>query len=92
MGANFLRTSLRFFSYNFLSLFLVALRLHLREGFSLVAGGGAPLQSRARPLIAGASPVAKHMGPRADAVVAHEASCCAACGILPGQGSNPCLL
>ena len=24
--------------------------------------------------------------------MAHELSCCVACGILPGQGSNPCLL
>ena len=25
-------------------------------------------------------------------VVAHGPSCCAACGIFPDQGSNPCLL
>ena len=35
---------------------------------------------------------ARTLGARASVVVVHRLSCSTACGILPDQGSNPCLL
>ena len=60
--------------------------LAVSRGFSLVV--------MLRLLTAAASLVAEHglQGTQASVVVAHGLSCSAACGIFPGQGSNPCPL
>ena len=63
------------------------------QGLSLVAASGGHSSSRCmglsllRPLLWSTS--SRRAG---SVVVAHGPSCCAACGIFPDQGSNPCPL
>ena len=76
-------------------LFTAVLGLHCCAGFSLVvASRGCSLILVCRLLNAVAFLVAEHglQGAPASVVVAHRLSCSVACGILPDQGSNPCLL
>ena len=64
------------------------------RGLSLVAASGGPSSSRcaglslSRPLLLW-STSSRHAG---SVIVAHRPSCSVACGIFPGQGSNPCPL
>ena len=90
-----------FFFYLFIYLFLAVLDLRFVRGLSLVAASGGHSSSRCRDRsssrCAGLSPSRplplRGTGSRraGSAAVAHGPSCSAACGILPDQGSNPCL-
>ena len=66
----------------------------LCEGFLLVAASGGHSASRCTGLSLSWPLLLRSTGSRraGSAVVAHGPSCSAACGILPDQGSNPCLL
>ena len=63
-------------------------------GLSLVAASGGHSSSRCAGLSLSRPLLLPSTGSRSagSAIVAHGPSCSAACGILPDQGSNPCLL
>ena len=64
------------------------------RGLSLVAASGGHSSSRCAGLSLSRPLSLQSTGSRraGSVVVAHGPSCSAACGILPGQGSNPCPL
>ena len=64
------------------------------RGLSLVAASGDHSSSRCAGLSLSRPLLLQSTGSRraGSVVVAHGPSCSAACGILPGQGSNPCPL
>ena len=88
--------------YLFIYLFIAVLGLRFVRGLSLVPASGGHSSSwcrdhsssrcaglsLSRPLLLRGTG-SRHAG---SAVVAHGPSCSAACGIFPGQGSNPCPL
>ena len=82
------------FIYLFIYLFMAVLGLRFcARAFSSCASGGHSSSrcaglSLSRPLLL-RSTGSKRAG---SAIVAHEPSCSAACGIFPDQGSNPCPL
>ena len=65
----------------------------MRE-LSLVAASGGHSSSRCAGLSLSRPLLLRSTGSRCagSVIVAHGPSCCAACGILPDQGSNPCPL
>ena len=81
------------FIYLFIYFWLCWVFVSVR-GLSLVAASGGHSSSRcaclslSRPLLL-RSTGSRHAG---SVVVAHGPSCSTACGIFPGQGSNPCPL
>ena len=82
------------FIYLFIYLFLPVLGLRFVRGLSLVAASGGHSSSRCADLSLSRPLPLRGTGSRraGSAVVAHEASCSAVCGIFPDQGSNPCPL
>ena len=80
------------FSYKFIYLWLCWVFVSV-WGLSLVAASGGHSSSRCTGLSL-SRPLLWSTGSRCagSAAVAHGPSCSAACGILPGQGSNPCPL
>ena len=64
------------------------------RGLSLVAASGGHSSSRCTGLSLSRPLLLRSIGSRraGSVVVAHGPSCSMACGIFPGQGSNPCSL
>ena len=64
------------------------------RGLSLVAASGGHSSSRCAGLSLSRPLLLRSTGSRraGSVIVAHGSSCSAACGIFPGQGSNPCSL
>ena len=91
---NFRRLSKFFNLFIYLFIFWLCWVFVCVPGLPLVAASGGHSSSRcadlslSRPLPL-RSTGSRHAG---SAIVAHGPSCSAACGILPDQGSNPCLL
>ena len=79
--------------YLFIYFWLCWVFVSLR-GLSLVAASGGHSSSRCAGLSLSQPLLLRSTGFRrtGSVVVAHGPSCSAACGILPGQGSNPCPL
>ena len=90
----FLEIGVYLFIYLFIYLFLAVLGLCFCVRAFSSCGKRGPLFIAVRgPLTVAASLVVEHkLQSAGSVVVAHGPSCSAACGILPGQGSNPCPL
>ena len=85
-----------FFFFNFIYLFYLCLCWVFVSvgGLSLVAASGGHSSSRCAGLSPSWPLLLRSTGSRraGSVVVAHGLSCSAACGTLPDQGPNPCLL
>ena len=81
------------FIYLFIYFWLCWVFVSVR-GLSLVAASGGHSSSRCAGLSLSRPLLLRSTGSRRAVlvIVAHGPSCSAACGILPDQGSNPCLL
>ena len=86
-------TFIYLFIYLFIYFWLCWVFVSVR-GLSLVAASGGHSSSRCAGLSLSRPLLLRRTGSRraGSVVVAHGPSCSAACGILPDQGSNPCLL
>ena len=83
-----------FLKNNFMCLFLAALDLRCRVGFSLavLSGGSSSLQRGASHRHVLSRCRAQALGHTRSVVVTRGLSFLEVCGIFPDQGSNPCLL
>ena len=83
-----------YFIYLFIFIYGCVGSSFLCEGFSLVAAIGGHSSSRCVGLSLSWLVLLRSTGSRCagSVIVAHRASCSAACGIFPDQGSNPCPL
>ena len=81
------------FIYLFIYFWLCWVLVSVRE-LSLVAASGGHSSSRCAGLSLSRPLLLRNTGSRCagSVIVAHGPSCSAACGIFPGQGSNPCPL
>ena len=84
---------LKIFIYLFIYLWLCWVFVSVR-GLSLVVASGGHSSSRCAGLSLSRPLLLRSTGSRraGSVAVAHGPSCSAACGIVPGQGSNPCSL
>ena len=90
---NFFWVLFLFIIYLFIYLWLCWVLISVR-GLSLVVASGGHSSSRRAGLSLSRPLLLQSTGSRraGSVIVAHGPSCSAACGILPDQGSNPCLL
>ena len=89
-----LKTTARFYyNYLFIYFWLCWVFVSVR-GLSIVAASGGHSSSRCAGLSLSWPLLLRSTGSRhaGSVIVAHGPSCSAACGIFPGQGSNPCAL